>query len=225
MKTSPTAAARPLTTPRARLLRLAAVGLVAPVVALGACSAESPVAADATAPAPSGTPSGAGTTTAPTTPTSTTTDAVPVDKRVGRDIRAVITDPDLGHTITATSVIRHIEWPTGRPVSARQFEIVGVSVTLSAGSRYSASIDPSMLSLIAASPSQTIKPTSEFNGLWGAPVLKSAGRSQTTRGWVFFKVDRGTTSSLKLAFNRPAYEVSTTGKNIPAKTFTTVLAK
>lgn len=224
MKTSPAAPARPLTAPRARLWRLAAVGLVAPVVALGACSADSPVAADATAPA-SGTPSAAGTTAAPTTSPSTTTDAVPVDKRVGRNIKAVITDPDLGHTITATSVIRHIEWPAGRPVSARQFEIVGVSVTLSAGSRYSASVDPSMLSLIAASPSQTIKPTSEFNGLWGAPVLKSAGRSQTTRGWVFFKVDRGTTSSLKLAFNRPAYEVSTTGKNIPAKTFTTVLAK
>lgn len=223
MKTSPAAPARPLTARRARLWRLAAVGLVAPVVALGACSAESPVAADATAPA-SGTPSAAGTTAAPTTSTPAA-DAVPVDKRVGRDIKAVITDPDLGHTITATSVIRHIEWPTGRPVSAKQFEIVGVSVTLSAGSRYSASIDPSMLALIAASPSQTIKPTSEFNGLWGAPVLKSAGRSQTTRGWVFFKVDRGTTSSLKLAFNRPAYEVSTTGKNIPAKTFTAVLAK
>lgn len=223
MKTSPAAPARPLTAPRARLWRLAAVGLVAPVVALGACSAESPVTAGATAPATSGTPSATSTAATPTT--STPADAVPVDKRVGRDIRAVITDPDLGHTITATSVIRHIEWPTGRPVSAKQFEIVGVSVTLSAGSRYSASIDPSMLSLVAASPSQTIKPTSEFNGLWGAPVLKSAGRSQTTRGWVFFKVDRGTTSSLKLAFNRPAYEVSTTGKNIPAKTFTTVLAK
>jgi hypothetical protein len=56
-------------------------------------------------------------------------------------------------------------------------------------------------------------------------VLKPATRSKTTAGWVFFKVDRGTTKALRLGFNRPAYSVSTTGKKLPAKTFGVVLTK
>ncbi|WP_461047226.1 hypothetical protein [Terrabacter koreensis] len=110
-------------------------------------------------------------------------------------------------------------------MGAKQFEIVGVWVTLTAGSRYSASIDPAMLSLVASSPSQTVLPTNEFGGRFGATVLKPVKRTQRAAGWVFFKVDRGTTSALKLGFNRPAYQVSTTGKKLPAKTFTVVLTK
>ena len=68
-------------------------------------------------------------------------------------------------------------------------------------------------------------PTNEFKGLWQAKELTKADRDETTSGWVFFKVNRGTTSALQLAFNRPAYEVSTTDKNLPAKTFTVVLSK
>jgi hypothetical protein len=233
MKTSAAAPARPSTAPRARLWRLAAVGLVAPVVALAACSGEAPVSAPATAPASSSASTGttSATTSAPTpsqtttTPAPTTTDGPANDKVTYSTVKAVIKDPDLGHTITATRIARHLKWPGGQPVGAEQFEIVGVRVVVQAGSRYSARVDPSMLSLVAASPAQTITPTTEFKGRWGAAALGTAQRSQTSTGWVFFKVDRGTTSSLKLAFNRPAYEVSTTGKNIPAKTFSAVLVK
>jgi hypothetical protein len=144
---------------------------------------------------------------------------------VPKKIAASITDPDLGHTIKADSVVRHFPWPAGQPVGAKQFEIVGVWVSVAAGSRYSASVDPSMLSLVAASPAQTVMPTAEFAKQWGATPLKAATRSQKTAGWVFFKVNRGTTSALSLAFNRPPYTVSTTGKTIPQKTFSVVLTK
>ena len=60
----------------------------------------------------------------------------------------------------------------GQPVGAKQFEIVGVWVTVAAGSRYSASVDPSMLSLVAASPAQTVVPTSEFAKQWGATAAE-----------------------------------------------------
>lgn len=230
MKTSAAPLARPSTASRARWWRLATVGLVAPVVALAACSGESPVAA----PAGTGTATGTGTagdptsssTSTSTTPSPTSTTDGPASEQVAYStIKAVIEDPDLGHTITANRIARHLKWPSGQPVSAQQFEIVGVRLVVQAGSRYSADITPSMFSLVAANPAQTIKPTFEWKHGWRAIPLAPAERSQTSTGWVFFKVDRGTTSSLKLAFNRPAYEVSTTGKNIPAKTFTTVLVK
>lgn len=229
MKTSAAALARPTTASGDRLRRLSVVGLLAPVVALAACSGESPVTADPTAPAgvTSSTTEAAATSTSPATaPPSTTSDAAaPVDKMVTKTITATLKDPELGHTITARRLVRNLSWPSGQPVGAKQFEIVGVWVTLKAGSRYSASVDSSMLSLVAASPAQSVVPTSEFTKRWGATVLKPAKRSQTTAGWVFFKVDRGTTSALKLGFNRPAYQVSTTGKKLPAKSFNVVLTK
>ncbi len=148
-----------------------------------------------------------------------------VDRAVSTAITATMKDPDLGHTITVNRIVRRLSWPAGQPVGAKQFEIVGVLVTFTAGSRYSASISPSMLSLVAASPAQTVSPTSEFAKRWGATPLKAASRSQRTGGWVFFKVDRGTTNALSLAFNRPPYTVSTTGKKLPQKTFSVTLTK
>ncbi len=232
MKTSAPAPARPSTASRAQLRRLAVVGLVAPVVALAACSGGSGATADATAqaattPASTSTSSttAAPSTATPSTTSTTATDGSIVDRPVPKKIAASITDPDLGHTIKADSVVRHFPWPAGQPVGAKQFEIVGVWVSVAAGSRYSASVEPSMLSLVAASPAQTVMPTAEFAKQWGATPLKAATRSQKTAGWVFFKVNRGTTSALSLAFNRPPYTVSTTGKTIPQKTFSVVLTK
>ena len=235
MKTSAPAPARPSTAPRAQLRRLAVVGLVAPVVALAACSGGSGATADATAQAataPAST-STSSTTAAPSTATPSTTSTTSttstggsiVDRPVAKKIAASIADPDLGHTIKAAIVVRHFPWPAGQPVGAKQFEIVGVWVSVAAGSRYSASVEPSMFSLVAASPAQTVRPTAEFAKQWGATPLKAAARSQKTAGWVFFKVNRGTTSALSLAFNRPPYKVSTTGKTIPQKTFSVVLTK
>jgi hypothetical protein len=226
MKTSALIPARPSTASGTRLRRLATVGLVAPVVALAACSGESPVTTDATASAPASTsPATASTTTAPTTAAAPTTTQAPAQRSVSSEVNASIKDPTLGHTLTARRVVRNFSWPAEQPVGAKQFEIVGVWVTMQAGSRFSASLDPSMLALVAAKPAQTVTPTTEFGKRWGATALKPAKRAQTTAGWVFFKVDRGTSSALRLAFNRPAYEVSTTDKKIPASTFAVVLTK
>ena len=233
MKTSALAPARPSTASRAQLRRLAVVGLVAPVVARAACSGGSPPTADPTAPtatspvstSPSASSTASTASTASTTPTTPTQVTPPVDRAVSTAITATMKDPDLGHTITVNRIVRRFSWPAGQPVGAKQFEIVGVLVTLTAGSRYSASISPSMLSLVAASPAQTVAPTSEFANRWGATPLKAASRSQRTGGWIFFKVNRGTTSALSLAFNRPPYTVSTTGKKLPPKTFSVTLTK
>ena len=107
--------------------------------------------------------------------------------------------------------------PEGQPVGAEAFEIVGVKVEFAAGSRYSASLDPTMLSLVAASPKQNVAPTAEFGKAYKADPLLTTKRDERDRGWVFFKVDKGTTSALRLAFNRPAYAVSTTDKSDPGQ--------
>jgi hypothetical protein len=235
MKTLTRPSDAPSTTTAPRLRQLWAAALVVPALALAACSGGSAVTADPTAPATASSTAATSTSTAPTTAptTSPTTDkAAPTtpppaaaDKVSYTKINAVIKDPDLGHTITATRIARHLRWPSGQPVGAEQFEIVGVRVRFEAGTRFSATLDPSMLSLIAANPKQTVPSTTEFKGLWNAKDLSRATREKWSSGWVFFKVNRGTTSALTLAYNRPAYQVSTTDKNIPAKTFTVVLSK
>jgi hypothetical protein len=225
MTTSAPASARPSTATGARLRHLAVVGLVAPVVALAACSGEAPVTADPTAPAGTTPATSTTTTTSETTTTTASPTSTPPAKFSTRTIKAVIKDPDLGHTITALRVSRNLPFPKNQPVGAEAFEIVGVKVEFDAGSRYSAALEPSMLTLIAASPKQNVPVTSEFGKAFKADPLKTTKRDDRDRGWVFFKVDKGTTSSLRLAFNRPAYEVSTTDKSITAKTFSVVLTK
>jgi hypothetical protein len=226
MKTLTRPSDAPSTTSRPRLRQLWAAAAIVPALALTACSGESAVTADPTGPATTTSTAAATTSTAPATQTATpTTPAAAVDKVTYKNLNAVIHDPDLGHTITATRVARHLKWPSGQPVGAEQFEIVGVRVRFEAGTRYSATLDPSMLSLIAANPKQTVPSTTEFKGLWSTKELGKATREQWSSGWVFFKVNRGTTPALALAFNRPAYQVSTTDKSIPAKSFRVVLAK
>lgn len=241
MSTPPAAPDRSATAPArptARLRRLAAVGLLAPVLALAACSGESSVTADPTAPGTATTAtSGAATTQGTTPPTSSATPPTPATTATSsaaptkapaystRNIRAVIKDPDLGHTITALRLSRNLPFPKNQPVGAEAFEIVGVKVDFRAGSRYSAALEPSMLSLIATSPKQNVPVTAEFGKAYKAEPLTTAKRDDRSRGWVFFKVDKGTTASLRLAFNRPAYEVSTTDRKITAKTFSVVLSK
>ncbi len=163
------------------------------------------------------------TTTAPTTTAAPTTSAPA--KYSTRTIKAVIKDPELGHTITALRLSRNLPFPKNQPVGAEAFEIVGVKVEFDAGSRYSASLDPKMLTLVATSPKQNVAPTAEFGKAYKADPLLSTKRDDRDRGWVFFKIDKGTTSALSLAFNRPAYAVSTTAKSIKPKTFSVVLTK
>ncbi|WP_460625524.1 hypothetical protein [Intrasporangium mesophilum] len=230
MKTSTTAPPRPRTTLRLRLRHLTAVAVVAPAIALAACSGEPAVTADPTAPAGATTPAATATTSTdaattsdvPTTAASTT--LAPV-KYSSTTINAVIKDPVLGHTITALKLVRGLPFPANQPVGAEAFEIVGVKVQLQAGSRYSADIEPAMLSLIAADPQQNIQPTAEFGKAFKAAPLAAAKRDSSSKGWIYFKVNRGTTTALRLAFNRPSYQVSTTDKNIPSKTFSVVLSK
>jgi hypothetical protein len=243
MKTMTPRSDAPAAPVRPRLRQLCAAAVVVPALALAACSGDPGASSASTqttsgsagsaasttsatsAPATSTTTSVPTTSAAPATPPAPTKTALPVDKTRYTDINAVITDPDLGHTITATRLARQLTWPAGQPVGAQQFEIVGVRVRFQAGSRYSATLEPGMLALVAGSTTQTVAPTNEFAGRWQAAPLKTANRAMTTSGWVIFKINRGITSPLELRYNRPAYSVSTTGKSFPAKSFTVALGR
>lgn len=206
-------------TRRTRLRQLCAVAVVVPALTLAACSGESAVTADPTAPASttSAATSTTSTTTAPTTDTampSVTTSTPPQQPRSFTAVMKTFRDPALGHVVTVGTVSRNVPWPKGNPASEAAFEIVGVYVKVTAGSRYSASIDPSMFVLTTANPSE-IPSTSQFGTTLGKP-FPTVQRGQTGAGWLFFKVDRGSKSPMTLYLVRPTYKVSTTGATLPA---------
>jgi hypothetical protein len=125
----------------------------------------------------------------------------------------------LGHRITAVKVARNLPWPAGNPVGSETFEIIGVRLEVRAGKRYSAVVDPTMFALKAAPSTVFVQPTTEFGkGFWGKS-LDSTKRGGTQTGWVFFKIDKGSTEALTLRFTRPAYTVSTTDKDISSTAF------
>ena len=188
------------------LRRLAVAGVALSVAALGACTSGSPDAG----PTASVTPSTTASTSVPTSSAPTTTTPARVDKAVKVEIKV----PTLGHVITATKLSRNIPWPAGNPVAAESFEIVGVQLTVDAGDRFSADVKPTMFTLKpgAAAP---VAPTTEFGKKLGTP-LPTAKRAEKKSGWLFFKVDRGSSGTLQLTFNRPAYTVKTTGSSLKA---------
>jgi hypothetical protein len=210
--------ARP--TPRsARLRRLAAVSALAPLLAVAACSGDEPITAQRRAATQAAT---GGSTGQPTTESATTTTATGKPTATTQAIKAVINDPQLGHFITPTKLVRNVPWPAGNPVGEENFEIVAVEVQLKAGVRYSADLAPWMLS-ITTDKTKFATTTTEFGNLLG-PALVSATRGKTTKGWVYFKVDRGSGSTVTLHVNRPEYKVSTTGKTIPRRLFSVGLS-
>lgn len=203
------------TAPTQRLRRLVAIGALAPLLAVSACSGDDPITAQTPAAASTGAPDTGSTasesTEATAAPTATTT-----------PIKAVITDPEMGHIVTATKLVRNVPWPEGNPVGEASFEIVAVEVTWKAGTRYSADLRPWMLTLSTSKTPYAVT-TTEFGALQGNPLVAVA-RTMERSGWVYFKVDRGSGSKVSLSLQRPEYKVSTTGKTLPRKTFTANLA-
>lgn len=198
--------------------RLIAAGAVASLALLGACTggAGTETVASGSSTGSTGGSTAGGTTPATTpanTATSATTAVAPA--RTDKKVAVTITDTVLGHDIKVTKLSRNIPWPAGNPVAAASFEIVGVELTVDAGDRYSADVQPTMFTLKTTTPALVIKPTGEFAKKLGAP-LATAKRAEKKSGWLFFKVDRGVTGPVALSFNRPAYKVSTTGKDIKA---------
>lgn len=201
---------------RRSLRGLLAVAAAAPLLAAVACSGDVPITATTapagtttSSPSPATTGPGASSTTTPSTPTASPTTLSPKGK---------ITDDVLGHVMTPVKVLTNLPWPEESPVGQEHFELVGVELKVAAGKRYSATVDPSMFTIKAAS-GDPIPATNEFKGALGKE-LGTVKRGETKTGWLIFKVDKGAASTLELQFNRPSYEVSTTGKTIKPKTFT-----
>ena len=229
MKTLTRRSNAPSTTPGTRLRQLCAVAVVVPALTLTACSGESPVTADPTAPATTASAAATTSTTPPTTsatptgtPSTTATDEPTSGPRVNSAVGKTFTDRGMGHAVTVGTVSRDIPWPKGNPVSEDAFEIVGVYVKARAGARYSATIEPSMFAL--ATKTGLVEPTTQFGATLGKP-LPVAKRGSTTEGWLFFKVDRGAEGPTTLYLRRPAYAVSTTGATLPATRYGVQITK
>lgn len=206
-----------------RLRRLGATVAVAPILVLGACSSEAPVTAD---PTRTQTPASTGTTppatTGSATPDATGTTTTPVVAEPTKlPVKVTLKDPVLGHTVTATEVVRNMRWPKGHPVAAEAFEIVGVNVKFAAGDRYTAELPPQYVTLKYGN--SYARPTTEFGPDFAKPI-KAAKRGETRSGWLIYKIDKGA-SPLGLMFHRPAYQVSTTDKAIKALVLQAALTK
>jgi hypothetical protein len=212
--------ARP-TTRSARLRRLVAVGSLAPLLAVAACSGDEPITTQGRVSTQAS--AAGGSTAAPTTSASTTTATTPGEATGPTEtaLKVQIKDPQLGHLVTATKLVRDVPWPEGNPVGEESFEIIAVEVTWKAGSRYSAALYPWMLTLGTTKTPYAVT-TTEFGSLRGTPLVAVA-RNIERSGWVYFKVDRGSDSTVTLSLQRPDYKVSTTGKTLPRHTFTATL--
>lgn len=208
---------------KGRLRRLGATVAVAPLLVLGACSSEAPVTADPTrdqTPASTGTtPPTAAATPTPGTTETTTTPVVAQPTKI--PVKVTLKDSALGHTITATQVVRNMRWPEGHPVASEAFEIVGVKVKFAAGDRYTAELPPKYVTLKFGN--SYARPTSEFGADFAKPI-KTADRGETRSGWLIYKIDKGA-SPLGLMFHRPAYQVSTTDKAIKPLVIQATLTK
>lgn len=221
--------------PSLTLRRTATAALVAPVLALSACSGDAPV----TTTSPS---SGAATTGGSTTTTGATTSAAtgtasgtatssgatssaaaPVDRRVDTPVNATVKDPLMGHTVQITQLSRNVPWPAALQSSARAkaFELIGVKVKVQAGSRYNASVAADMLQLRTGG--QTYTNTREF-GPSVLPTFPGAPEGKAGEGWQVYVVPRGTTAPYELVLYRPAYVVPATKQNIPVASFPVKIA-
>lgn len=216
MSTHKTALRTRPSTPLMRVRRLVAAVALTPLLAVAACSD------DGSTSTPGGASTGAQSAGSTEGAQSTgTTGAKP--SATAQAVKAVITDPVLGHKVTATKLVRNVPWPAGNPVGEASFEIVAVEITWKAGSRYSADLRPWMLTLTTDKTPYAVT-TTEFGTLPGTgKPLVAVARDQERSGWVYFKVDRGSGSKVTLSLQRPEYKISTTGKTLPRRTFSATL--
>jgi hypothetical protein len=183
-----------------------AVGVLAPLLAVAACSADDPI----TAQRPTATQ--ADTTAAPTATSTTTKKDGPAET----PLKVEFKDPDLGHVIKVLRIVRHVPWPAGNPIAESTFEIIAIEVQWTAGSRYSADLSPDQLRLWTTKSTSGASATTEFGNLKG-PALPLTQRAETKKGWVYYKIDLGSESQVSLHYHRPEYLVKTTNKLLPAR--------
>jgi hypothetical protein len=189
------------------------------LLAIAACSADDPITAQRRAASQASTADSTGGAATPDTPATTAAPSKPTETV----LKVQLKDADLGHAVAPLRMVRNATWPEGNPVAEASFEIIAVEVQVATGSRYSASIQPWMFSL-STTKSRRTAPTTEFGDLLGTP-LPAVNRAEKKKGWLYFKVDRGSESTVTLFLKRPVYKISTTGKTLPAKSFSVVLAK
>ncbi|HET7398676.1 MAG TPA: hypothetical protein VFJ94_09155 [Intrasporangium sp.] len=202
---------RRLRRPR-RLRQLALLSGVVPLLALAACTGDAPA------------PSAAGTEGAASTTGSATSTSTPAPTTLATSVE--LHDPALGHGMTVKRVVRNAPWPATGPAGQDTVELVAVEMEWRVGARYSATIEQGMFTLKGSDPTPA-PATQEFQAAYaklGMPAIATAGRGETKRGWLVFKVEPKGSHPLTLAYNRPAYRVSNTAVDIPAQSFPVVIA-
>ncbi len=170
------------------------------------------------APTPTPTPTSPEPVDAPATPVPLPTAFVPLDQ--------VIRDPDLGHEIKALRLARNLPWPAAQADEGRSLELVGVEMTWTPGTTYTATLRIVDFSL-GTSSAYPNRPDAILNSSllaagWSLlPPEVPTGQSST--GWVVFRVEPKDVPALRLDYTRPASRVTDSGQVFPKTVFSAQL--
>ena len=160
-----------------------------------------------------------------TTPASTTPAAPAKSAKV---VNAVISDPDLGYSVTATNVVVN---PFPFPDKYKSFGegkvIVLVQYTAKASTKYSGSPAGSAISLVGATGTATSPSTSNYTAEMQAgsytPGPFSVSTGQSVTGYEAYAVANDQVATLSLQYKRPAVKILNGGQSLPAQIFTAKL--
>lgn len=135
----------------------------------------------------------------------------------------VLTDDVLGHTSTATAIVRNFPFPeTMAAVADRgDTELVLVKLKITAGEEFRASVTESDFRILTSDSKEPNSSTSaphEAMKAAGYPPLEKVSPGASGEGWVAFTVTDAT-DELILQYKRLAYN----GGEIPEKTWETLL--
>ena len=137
-----------------------------------------------------------------------------------------LTDPDLGHEIIVTRMVRSLPWPAGYESERPALELLAVEMTWSAGTAYTATIAAKDFSIATSSryPNRTdpiLDPSLQAAG-W-AQLPPEVGTGGRVSGWLVFRVEPRNADRLRLDYTRPASRVTDTGQTFPKQVFSAPL--
>lgn len=134
----------------------------------------------------------------------------------------VIKDDSLGHEITVLRMARGLPWPEGSSGQSAAFELLALSLRLTPGTKYTATLRELDFALITGSqypnrPDPLIDAQLALAGWALLPTEVPAGQNAT--GWVVFKVDPKAATSIRLDYTRPEISVAGSRTRFPKKVF------
>lgn len=151
-------------------------------------------------------------------PAALPTAFLPVDK--------TLQDPDLGHQVKVLRLAPDLPWPPAQAEEGRALELVGVEMTWTPGTTYTATLRAVDFSLGTSSaypnrPDAILNTSLSAAGWSLLPAELATG--QTATGWLVFRVEPKRSPTLRLDYTRPASRVTDSGQVFPKAVFSTQL--